>query len=74
MADTGIGMGEDDIPKLFQPFSQLEPSLQKRFGGAGFGLFLAKRLVEMHGGAISAKGKKDEGTAFTFWIPIRGDV
>ena len=74
VTDTGIGMEDDDIPKLFQPFTQLEPSLQKRFGGTGFGLFLAKRLIELHGGAISAKSKKGEGTAFTFSVPIQGNV
>jgi signal transduction histidine kinase len=72
--DTGIGVEEEDIPKLFQPFTQLESSLHKRFGGAGFGLFLAKRLIELQGGDIRAESRKGEGTSFTFSIPIRGDL
>lgn len=72
--DTGIGVEEEDVPKLFQPFTQLESPLHKRFGGAGFGLFLAKRLIELQGGNIKAKSKKGEGTSFIFSIPIRGDL
>ncbi len=68
--DTGIGIAKDDIPKLFQPFCQLESSFQKRYGGAGFGLFLTKRLVELHGGQIRVESQKGRGTAFTFSIPV----
>ncbi len=68
--DTGIGIAKDDIPKLFQPFCQLESSFPKRYGGAGFGLFLTKRLVELHGGQIRVESQKGEGTAFTFSIPV----
>ncbi len=67
--DRGIGIAKDDIQKLFQPFSQLESSFQKRYGGAGFGLFLTKRLVELHGGRIWAESEKGQGTAFRFSIP-----
>lgn len=69
--DTGIGIGSDDIPKLFQPFRQLESPFQKRFAGTGLGLFLTKRLVELHGGRISVKSEKDKGARFTFLIPIQ---
>lgn len=48
--DTGIGIAGSEIPQLFQPFHQLGSPFQKRYGGAGLGLFLTKRLVELQGG------------------------
>ncbi|HWR58411.1 MAG TPA: HAMP domain-containing sensor histidine kinase [Thermodesulfovibrionales bacterium] len=72
--DRGIGIAKDDIPKLFKPFNQLEASFQRRYGGAGFGLFLTKRLVELHGGKIRAESRMDGGASFIFSIPVKGDV
>lgn len=72
--DTGIGIDREDIPKLFQPFRQLEASYQKRYGGTGLGLSLAKRLVELHGGTIQAKSEKGKGSTFVFLIPLKRDV
>lgn len=68
--DRGIGIAKDDIPRLFQPFHQLDSSFQKKYGGTGFGLFLTKRLVELHGGRISVSSEGGVGTAFTFSIPL----
>ncbi|MGD1075900.1 MAG: ATP-binding protein [Thermodesulfovibrionales bacterium] len=72
--DTGIGIASEDIPKLFQPFLQLEASYQKRYGGTGLGLSLTKRLVDLHGGNIRVESEKGKGSAFTFSIPLRGNV
>jgi Amt family ammonium transporter len=72
--DTGIGIAEEDIPKLFQAFRQLESPYQKKYGGAGLGLFLTKRLVELHGGRIWAESEKGKGAKFTFLIPVKNDV
>jgi signal transduction histidine kinase len=69
--DTGIGIAKDDIPKLFQSFQQLESPYQKRYGGTGLGLFLTRRLVELHGGTILAESEKGKGARFTVSIPIR---
>lgn len=74
VVDTGIGINKEDIPKLFQPFQQLESPYQKRYGGAGLGLFLTKRLVELHGGRIRAESENGRGSRFTFSIPIRSNV
>jgi signal transduction histidine kinase len=71
--DTGIGIATEDIPKLFQPFLQLESSYQKRYNGTGLGLSLTKRLVELHGGNIRVESEKGKGSAFIFSIPLRGN-
>ena len=74
VSDTGIGIAQEDIPKLFQSFQQLESPYQKKYGGTGLGLFLTKRLVELHGGRIRVESEKGKGTRFTFSIPMRNDV
>lgn len=70
VTDTGIGIALDDIPRLFQPFRQLEPSYTKKYSGAGVGLVLANRLVKMHGGQIQVQSEQGSGSTFTFTIPI----
>ncbi|MFN3395792.1 MAG: sensor histidine kinase [Thermodesulfovibrionales bacterium] len=69
--DTGIGIDEKEIPKLFQAFQQLESPYQKRYEGTGLGLFLIKRLVEMMGGKIWVQSEKGKGSKFTFVIPLK---
>jgi PAS domain S-box-containing protein len=68
--DTGIGIGEDLKDKLFQPFTQLDSSMNRRFGGTGLGLAICKRLVEMTGGSIWATSELGRGTTFTFVMPM----
>jgi len=75
VADTGIGIKAEDIPKLFQPFTQLDASLARRYQGTGLGLALTKRLVELHGGQIWAESEGEgKGSTFTFTLPLRGQV
>lgn len=69
--DTGIGIAKEDMPRLFQPFEQLESPYQKRYEGTGLGLFLIKRLVEMMGGRIWVQSEKGKGSRFTFVIPSK---
>lgn len=68
--DTGIGISEDDLPRLFQPFEQLDNTLTKRFKGTGLGLCLCKKFVEMHGGRIWAESSFGGGSRFTFTLPL----
>lgn len=69
--DTGIGIAKEDLPRLFQPFEQLESPYQKRYEGTGLGLFLVKRLVEMMDGRIWINSEKGKGSRFTFVIPLK---
>jgi signal transduction histidine kinase len=71
VADTGPGIRKDDIPKLFQPFIQLESALTKKDQGTGLGLALCKKFVEMHNGAIWVESEAGKGAAFKFTIPVQ---
>jgi PAS domain S-box-containing protein len=74
VADTGIGIRETDIAKLFLPFTQLESAYTKEFQGTGLGLALTRRLVELHGGRIWVKSEFGSGSRFSFTIPFtQGD-
>jgi len=68
--DTGIGIESSLLPSIFDTFAQAEQSLDRAHGGLGLGLAVAKGLVELHGGTISAtSGGKGKGTEFTIRIP-----
>jgi Amt family ammonium transporter len=71
VSDTGIGIKHEDFPRLFREFTQLETPLTKKYKGAGLGLSLAKKLVELHGGKIWAESEYGKGSTFTFTIPLR---
>jgi signal transduction histidine kinase len=70
VADTGMGIKADDIPKLFQSFTQLESVYTKKFEGTGLGLALTRQLVELHGGRIWVKSEFGAGSRFIFTIPL----
>ena len=71
VVDTGIGIKQEDIPHLFQVFTQLESPYTKKYAGTGLGLALTKKLVELHGGKIWAESEYGKGSRFTFVIPIQ---
>jgi two-component system sensor histidine kinase/response regulator len=72
VADTGIGIKAEDLPMLFQTFTQLEPTFAKRYQGAGLGLSLTKRLVELHGGRIWAESPGEgQGSTFKLQLPLK---
>lgn len=71
VSDNGLGMSDDVLAKLFQPFSQGESSSTRRVGGTGLGLVISRNLVEMFGGNINVRSQLGEGSVFTVNIPLR---
>ncbi len=69
--DTGIGISEENQEKLFQPFMQLDSATDRRYDGAGLGLSLVKRFVEMHQGRIWIESEIGKGTAVIFELPLQ---
>ncbi|WP_123931915.1 ATP-binding protein [Thermodesulfitimonas autotrophica] len=72
VADTGIGIKAEDIPKIFEEFKQVDSSISRHYGGTGLGLAIVKKIVEMHGGAIWVESTPGKGSAFTFTLPCSG--
>lgn len=66
VCDSGIGMSEDTISKLFEPFNQADVSITRKFGGTGLGLTISKNFVELMGGHISVASTPKVGSKFTF--------
>lgn len=69
--DTGVGIREEDMNKLFSQFPHIESGLIRKPDGTGFGLAISKKLVEMCGGKIQAESEFGEGSTFTFLIPLK---
>jgi PAS domain S-box-containing protein len=67
--DTGIGIREEDLPRLFQPFTQLDSNLARQAGGTGLGLALVAKMAAMHGGSVSVESEPGKGSRFTINIP-----
>lgn len=70
VADTGIGIPEDKLSSIFNTFTQADHEVARKFGGSGLGLSIARQLVEMMGGEISAESVQGEGSIFSFtcWV------
>jgi DNA-binding response OmpR family regulator len=69
VTDTGIGIKQEDVPKLFREFQQLDGSYTRKYEGTGLGLALCRRFVEMHGGRIWVESQPGTGSTFTFSLP-----
>lgn len=72
VTDTGIGIAEEDKPKLFAKFQQLGDTISRQEGGTGLGLAICKEIIQLQGGAIWFESKKEKGSTFCFTLPIVG--
>lgn len=70
VSDTGIGMSEDQLGRVFDEFNQADESMSKRYGGTGLGLSICKRLVKLMSGDISLDSELGVGTTVRLWIPF----
>lgn len=73
ITDTGIGMSEDQISNLFEPFTQADPTINRRFGGTGLGLSIVRNLVEMMDGIIKIYSTEGVGTTFVVELVLKVD-
>jgi signal transduction histidine kinase len=70
VSDTGIGIPENRIPEIFEPFHQLDGSSTRNYPGTGLGLAMVRRIIEAHGSQINVHSVVDAGSRFEFWLPI----
>lgn len=70
VSDTGVGIAEEDLPKLFREFSRIKTTKTKEISGSGLGLSIVKRIIDLYKGRIEVDSKVGEGTTFLVYLPI----
>jgi len=70
VSDTGIGIDEDKLSKIFNPFEQADGTISRLYGGTGIGLTITRYLVELHSGTMNVRSLVDQGSGFSFTIPL----
>ena len=70
VSDTGVGIPQNDIERIFDAFYQVDSSLQKRYNGAGLGLAISRQIIEVMGGTIQVRSQPNLGTQFEFRLPL----
>lgn len=71
VSDTGTGIAAEDLPRIFEEFQQLDASTRRQHSGAGLGLAISRRFVELHGGRIWAESEVGHGSTFFFSLPLQ---
>jgi PAS domain S-box-containing protein len=74
VVDTGIGIGPEDMEKLFQPFQQVDSALNRKYDGSGLGLHLSQQFARLHNGCIVAESKVGGGSTFSLLLPCGAPV
>jgi len=74
VTDTGIGIADENIQKLFKPFIQIDSALNRKYEGTGLGLALVKQIVELHGGRVGLTSELGVGSCFSVEFPINNPV
>lgn len=69
VADTGCGISGEELSTIFDQFSQVDSSATRKAGGTGLGLAIARKLAELHGGAITVESEPNVGSVFTVYLP-----
>jgi signal transduction histidine kinase len=72
VADTGVGIGQENLAILFQPFRQIDSGLTRHVEGTGLGLAICRQLAGLLGGTVEAQSQPGAGSVFTVTLPIRG--
>jgi heavy metal sensor kinase len=74
VSDTGVGIGPDDLPLIFERFYRVSKDRSRKTGGAGLGLSIARMIVDQHGGEIRVESSVDRGSSFTIFLPAAGSI
>jgi len=74
VADTGIGIPKEQHPRMFTKFFRAANAIRLETDGSGLGLFIAKNIIEKHGGKIWIESEEGKGTTVLFTLPLQGEI